>query len=101
MGIKTPFEDLGTLIRIPKSYLSEVLQKTNIQVDQNGIRASAESIMGGIYGGIGSEQNTFHLELNRPFVFLIRDRSSNALMFLGVVSDPSKILSCCNVVTAF
>lgn len=51
MGIKTPFEDLGTLIRIPKSYLSDVLQKTNIQVDQNGIRASAESIMGGIYGG--------------------------------------------------
>jgi hypothetical protein len=54
--------------------LSDVLQETNIQVDQNGIRASAESIMGGIYGGIGSEQNTFHLELNRLTGFYARPR---------------------------
>lgn len=90
MGIKKPFEDLGALIRIPKSHLTEVSQRTDIQVDQNGIRASAESIVGAIYGGIGSAQNAFHLELNRPFVFLIRDRTTNALMFLGVVSDPSR-----------
>jgi serpin B len=90
MGIKQPFEDLGPLIRIPNSHLTEVSQRTDIQVDQNGIRASAESIVGAIYGGIGSGQNAFHLELNRPFVFLIRDRTTNALMFLGVVSDPSK-----------
>ena len=90
MGIKKPFEDLGALIQIPKSHLTDVSQKTDIQVDQNGIRASAESIVGAIYGGIGTAQNAFHLELNRPFVFLIRDRTTNALMFLGVVSDPSK-----------
>lgn len=90
LGIKKPFEDLGSLIRIPKSHLTEVSQRTDIQVDQNGIRASAESIVGAIYGGIGTAQNAFHLELNRPFVFLIRDRSTNALLFLGVVSDPSK-----------
>jgi len=90
LGIKKPFEDLGSLIRIPKSHLTEVSQRTDIQVDQSGIRASAESIVGAIYGGIGTAQNAFHLELNRPFVFLIRDRTTNALMFLGVVSDPSK-----------
>lgn len=90
MGIKKPFEDLGALIRIPKPHLTEVSQRTDIQVDQNGIRASAESIVGAIYGGIGTAQTAFHLELNRPFIFLIRDRTTNALMFLGVVSDPSK-----------
>ena len=90
MGIKKPFEDLGDLTRIPNSHLTEVAQKTDIQVDQNGVRASAESVVGAIYGGIGTAQNHFHLELNRPFVFLIRDRTTNALMFLGVVADPSK-----------
>lgn len=61
MGIKKPFEDLGAMIRIPKSHLTEVSQKTDIQVDQNGIRASAESIVGAIYGGIGSAQGRFIL----------------------------------------
>jgi serine protease inhibitor len=90
MGIKKVFSDLGSLVKIPKSHLTEVSQKTDIQVDKQGIRASAESIIGGIYGGIGAGGNAFHMELNRPFVFLIRDRTTNALMFLGVVADPSK-----------
>jgi len=90
MGMKRLFEDIGPLVRIKKSHLTEVLQKTDLQVDRQGIRASAASIVGAVYGGIASAQNAFHLELNRPFVFLIRDRTTNALLFLGVVSDPTK-----------
>jgi hypothetical protein len=90
MGMKGIFVDLGPMVRIPRSHLSEVVQKTAIEVDKQGIKASAESVMGGIYGGIATGQNAFYMQLNRPFVFLIRDNITNALMFLGVVSDPTR-----------
>ena len=90
MGIRKVFEDVGSIIKIPKSHLTEVSQKTDIQVDKEGIRASAESVVGAVYGGIGNGQNAFHMELNRPFIFLIRDRTTNALLFLGVVADPTQ-----------
>jgi len=67
-----------------------VSQKTDIQVNKEGIQADAEAVVGAIYGGIMGAQNAFRMELNRPFVFLIRDRTTNALLFIGVVADPAQ-----------
>jgi serpin B len=90
MGVRKVFEDLGPIVKIPKSHLTQVSQKTDIQVDKEGIRASAETVAGAVYGGIMGAQNAFHMELNRPFIFLIRDRTTNALLFLGAVVDPTQ-----------
>ena len=90
IGIKEVFRDLGPLIKIKKSHLTQVAQDTEIQVDNNGIRANAETVVGAIYGGIGSARDYFHMELNRPFLFFVRDRNTNALLFLGAVVDPSQ-----------
>ena len=89
LGVRKVFEDLGSIMKIPNSHLTDVSQRTDILVNKEGIQASAETIVGAVYGGIGFAQKPFHLELNRPFIFLIRDRVTNALMFLGVVKNPS------------
>ncbi len=89
LGIKGVFADLGHLVRIPKSHLTKVAQKIDLQVTKNGIRADAETVAPAVYGGIMMAQNPFHMILNRPFVFLIRDEPTNALLFIGVVMDPT------------
>ena len=84
------FEDLGPIINIPKSHLTGVSQSIDIEVNREGIRASAETVSGIVYGGIATVPNPFHLQLNRPFLFFIRERYTNALLFLGAVMDPSQ-----------
>jgi serpin B len=89
MGIRQIFKDLGQIIKIPESRLTEINQSVNIQVDRLGIRADAETVGGGIYGGTMGATEPFSMKLNRPFVFLIRDLTTDALLFLGAVVDPS------------
>jgi serpin B len=90
LGVRRPFMDLGHIVTIPRSYLSEVNQSVDIAVDKSGIRAGSDTIAGAIYGGIATAQETFHITLNRPFVFLIRDNTTNALLFIGALTDPTQ-----------
>ena len=58
-------------------------------MDKLGIRADAETVGGAIYGGIMGATEPSSMKLNRPFIFLIRDMTTDALLFLGAVVDPS------------
>jgi len=89
MGLLRVFRDLEDLIRIPKSHLTEVEQAIDFQADQEGIRASAETITAAIYGGITFGE-PFKMRIDRPFLFFVRDNNANALLFLGAVMDPSQ-----------
>jgi serpin B len=89
LGIRQVFVDVGDIIKIPKSHLREVNQKIDLIVDRSGIRADANTVAGAVYGGIMSVPEPFHMQLNRPFVFLIRDQTTDALLFIGAVMDPS------------
>ncbi len=89
LGIRQAFVDVGDIVKIPKSHLREVNQKIELTVDRSGIRADANTVAGAVYGGIMSAPEPFHMRLNRPFVFLIRDQTTNALVFIGAVMDPS------------
>jgi len=69
--------------------LEGVAQKVAITVDENGIRADAGTIVHGVYGGIlGVRVEPFHMRLNRPFLFFVRDNVTDALLFAGAVMDP-------------
>jgi serine protease inhibitor len=89
LGIRRAFKDLGYMMTIPGSHLTEVAQSIDIQVDQSGIRADAETVTGVVYGGIMAGE-PFRMKIDRPFLFLIRDRNVNALLFIGAVMDPSR-----------
>ena len=88
-GLKGVFKDLGHLVKIPQSHLARIAQEIDIDVSKSGIRADAETVAGAVYGGIMGAQQPFHVDLNRPFLFLIRDETTNALLFVGAVMDPS------------
>jgi serine protease inhibitor len=93
MGVRRIFSDPYTLFSMaPKrdgGVLRGVAQKTEISVDENGIRADAGTIFSGVYGGIFQGEPQFHMVLNHPFLFIIRDNATNALLFIGVVMNPN------------
>jgi serpin B len=91
LGIQQAFKDLGRLFEIPHSRLTQVAQAVDIQVDRTGIRADAGTVVGAIYGGVmGGPVQPFSMTLDRPFIFLVREQISDALLFIGTVMDPTR-----------
>jgi len=43
-----------------------------------------------VEGICGDCFNPFHMVVNRPFLFFVRDNVTNSLLFAGAVMDPSK-----------
>jgi len=67
-------------------YLSEVLHRAVVEVDEQGTKAAAATTAVSTVLGI-IELPEFRAD--HPFVFLIRDPQSGAIVFLGRVTDPS------------
>jgi serine protease inhibitor len=60
-----------------------VRQKTFIEIDEQGTRAAAVTAV-----GVGVRSFT-GLIVDRPFVFALRERLSGAVLFVGLVGDPT------------
>ena len=64
-------------------YVSFVKQNTFVEVNEEGTEAAAVTTIGIEYTSI----NNFALD--KPFVFVIRERTTNTILFIGKVMDPS------------
>ena len=64
-------------------YISKMIQKTRIDVDEDGAEAAsvseAEMSLGA--DGEGDDSNVF--KANRPFIYLIFEKATNAIFFIG------------------
>ncbi|MBW3130050.1 serpin family protein [Hymenobacter profundi] len=60
--------------------IGKVLHKTFVEVDEEGTEAAAATAVGMVNNSIGSPTE---LWINRPFLFIIREKSSNAILFIG------------------
>ena len=69
-------------------YISIVLHKTFIQVDEEGTEAAAVTLVGIRYTSVGDEPEGFTMYVNKPFIFVIRDRANDAILFMGKVTNP-------------
>ncbi|HEY9831673.1 MAG TPA: serpin family protein, partial [Stenomitos sp.] len=65
--------------------LSKVVHKTFVNVDENGTEAAAATA-----SGLSASKDIHSFRVNRPFIFLIRDRQSDSILFLGRVVNPLK-----------
>lgn len=71
-----------------KLFVSEVMHKSYIKVDERGTEAAAVT---GITVGVTSVGPDLSFRVDRPFIYLIREKTSNTVLFIGKVVDPSKI----------
>ncbi|KAL2735249.1 antithrombin-III-like isoform X2 [Vespula squamosa] len=90
LGIRDIFDDTATLTGIAKTkrvsrhlIVSDVLQKTGIEVNENGTTAYAAT---GIQIGNKITYQTFHA--NHPFVFYIEDESTGTILYIGKITNP-------------
>lgn len=68
-------------------FISKVLHKTFIQVDEEGTEAAAVTIVQ-IKNTSAGPDNTFFMRLDRPFVFVINEKNTEAIMFVGKIMKP-------------
>jgi serpin B len=86
--VKADFSDMATLPD-KNVFISFVLQNTHIEVDTNGTKAAAATIV-----GMDAESSTIMetktVLLDRPFLYAIIDTETNYPLFLGAVVNPKQ-----------
>ncbi len=69
-------------------YISKVVHKTFIEVDEKGTEAAAATLVGmrcTSAGPTGIEP--FVMRVDRPFIFFIRERQSGTMLFMGKIAQ--------------
>ncbi len=68
-------------------YISDVVHKAYVAVDENGTEAAAAT--GIVVGTTSMPVEIKQMVLDHPFIFLIRDIATNTIIFLGRTMNPS------------
>jgi len=68
-------------------FISEVLHKAFVSVDEAGTEAAAATAV--VMTKMGMPEEPVEVSMDRPFIFLIRDVETGAILFVGRVIDPS------------
>jgi serine protease inhibitor len=91
MGMEPAFEggleDIFTTTAGGPAFISKVLQKTYIDVNEEGTEAAAVTSVDVELTAMPSD-SPFTMTVDRPFFFAIRDNQTGALLFLGSIVDP-------------
>ncbi len=88
----TTSADFSGITSADRLFIQKVIHQANIDVDEKGTEAAAATAVEmGSTGGCGpaGPRRILILRLDRPFLFLIRDIKTGAILFMGRVLDPS------------
>jgi serpin B len=85
--------DFSGITAADRLHIGFVIHQANIDVDEKGTEAAAATAIGMDVGGPGACRKwltTHTLRLDRPFMFVLRDVETGAILFMGRVTDPSQ-----------
>lgn len=75
-------------------FISDVLHKTYIDVNEKGTEAAAVTVVTIGIGAVGFPLNgPIKFNVNHPFLFLIKENHNNTIMFMGAINQPSVHIS--------
>ncbi len=86
LGMPTAFSgeaDFSGMVDGGGLFVSQVEHEAVIEVDEEGTRAAAAT------GGAMAASHGPTIEINRPFLYVVRDRGAGTILFIGRVVDPS------------
>lgn len=90
MGMPIAFSDMADFSGMNGNYdlyIGDVLHKAFVSVDEAGTEAAAATDVVMILKGLPEEPK--EVNLNRPFIFLIRDIETNTILFMGRILNPN------------
>ena len=67
-------------------FISAARQKTFVEVNEEGTEAAAVTA---VAPSLTSLTPRFEMIVDRPFLFLIEDKQTQTILFMGVVFDPT------------
>ena len=70
-------------------FISEVKQKTFVDVNEEGTEAAAVTSIGVGTTSIGGGSGKIIIDVDRPFLFMIYESNSNTILFMGNISNPT------------
>lgn len=91
MGLTLAFDpdqaDFSNIIENMQLYISKVKHKTFIEVNEKGTEAAAVTSVEISFTSVNPSSQFI---ADRPFLFVIREKYTNSMLFMGRVEDPSK-----------
>lgn len=90
LGMESAFgsgADFSGFTGSPDLFISEVLHKAFVKVDEEGTEAAAATAV--VMNLTAMPAQPVEMNINRPFMFFILDRETGSIVFMGRVMDPS------------
>lgn len=90
LGVRALFSgaDLSGIAGAPGELsVGNVVHQSVVKVDRDGTQAAAATAVG--VGAAAAGQGPTRIRVDRPFIFVVHDTTTNAPLFLGQVTDPS------------
>lgn len=90
MGLVLPFEaynaDFGKMADYDDIFISKAIQKAAVDVNEKGTEAAAAT------GAIAQFQSgpPYTFDVNQPFIYIIEDKQTQEILFIGKLVDPRK-----------
>lgn len=99
LGVTDVFDeskaDLSNLTNDTNAYISEASHKSTIEFSNDGIKASAVTEVGGLGNASAGFEHLYEVPVeiidmtfDKPYMFLIRDKSTGEIWFAGTVYEP-------------
>ncbi len=92
MGMKDVFTtraNFSGMVNEPDLFLSAVVHQAMIKIDEEGTEAAAASAAVIALMAMPPQESSVTFNAKHPFLFLLRDNNSGAILFLGRVVKPS------------
>ena len=88
-GMQRIFEGGFANISDTELAVSVIKQKTFVEVNEEGTEAAAVTLTG-MYGAIPNPNEPVQFFADRPFLYLIRERSTGTILFIGRMDEPNE-----------
>jgi len=92
MGLSVAFDpnnaDFSNITEAMPLYIDFVKHKSFIEVNEKGTEAAAVTVVG--IGNTCADPSYPKFIANRPFLFAIREKYTNAILFIGQVTNPAE-----------
>ncbi|MNE75006.1 Serpin (serine protease inhibitor) [compost metagenome] len=94
LGVKVAFDPgkgdfSGIAETATPMYISNIIHKTYIEVNESGTEAAASTLVGMYAGGAAPPaEEPFEMIVNRPFIYIIEDIQTGVWLFMGAIENP-------------